>query len=72
VSAQPSPAPQSGGTSPLLAVVLVVIVVVVLSAIKQTKKWAYWIGGAVLVMLLYPSWRKSGFSVPTFGGSSST
>lgn len=53
----------SGGITPLFAIALVVILVIVLSAFSATKKFAYWIGGIVLLAILLPAWKKTGFKV---------
>jgi len=54
----------SQGMSPIMALVIVVVVVLLLSISSRTKRWAYWIGGVVLFLLLYPRWKASGFKLP--------
>jgi len=44
--------------SPWMAILIVVGIVVVLSAFSATKKWAYWIGGIALLILLLPGFKK--------------
>ena len=49
--------------NPWLAVAIVGVLVIVLSAFSATKKFAYWIGAVVLIILLLPYWRQGGFKL---------
>jgi hypothetical protein len=44
--------------NPWVAILIVVGIVVVLSAFSATKKFAYWIGGIALLILILPQFRK--------------